>query len=100
TISMEQSIDRASKVIARIKHLHDEEIIKTLRTLLVLLEMHFLRILLDAVFYFIAFLQFTTSVSAKVVRFIASRLIGHNRLRHILVWWGIIFFIVGNLLQF
>jgi len=33
-------------------------------------------------------------------KYIINKFIGDDRLRSILVWWGIIFFIVSNLLQF
>jgi hypothetical protein len=34
------------------------------------------------------------------VDYLSMKLAGDERLRYVLIWWGIIFFIVGNLLQF
>jgi hypothetical protein len=41
-----------------------------------------------------------TFLVAVLIDYASKELAGNERLRSILVWWGIIFFIVGNLLQF
>jgi len=41
-----------------------------------------------------------TLLVALLLDYVAGKLAGDDRLRSILVWWGIVFFIVGNLLQF
>lgn len=59
-----------------------------------------LSILLPPLMIIIYFFTLIISFTNILIRFTLHKLQGDSRLRSILVWWGIIFFILGNSLQF
>ena len=79
----------------------DSGILQLVTFPLILLWMILVELLVSPFFSVILFIIYViTTAIHTLIGFLISNLEGEERLRSIFVWWGILFFIIGNALQF